>query len=226
MPFVSVVRSVRRARAESSSRDDRRGVGRRRRRRRSQPPSNEGAPGSVRPVAGRTTGHLGQSDHDPRQHRQHTAEQALTRLASCVMTANVDLLNREQAGCDHGGATSFPDRHLARHRHDSGQPRRPPIRRRHDWGHSVDVRGRAADEDEFDGRHDPVRASVLTMDTTASTALSPRNSPLTQSSTCGGSIGRADAVSTFGASGPATPRTQADFTSTDCEQATSTGRVG
>ena len=66
----------------------------------------------------------------------------------------------------------------------------------------------------------------LTMDTTGSTALSPGNSPPTQISTHGEFNSPRDCRGTFGSVGTAeATRIEADFTGTDCQQATFTGRV-
>ena len=53
-----------------------------------------------------------------------------------------------------------PDRHVARHRDDSGQSRRPESAGADERRHDVDVRGRAADEPAVVPRHDPLDASV------------------------------------------------------------------
>jgi hypothetical protein len=66
----------------------------------------------------------------------------------------------------------------------------------------------------------------LTMDTTGSTALSPVNSPPTGISTHGEFNSPRGCRGTFGSVGTAeATRIDADFTGTDCQQATFTGRV-
>ena len=66
----------------------------------------------------------------------------------------------------------------------------------------------------------------LTMDTTGSTALSPANSPPTGISTHGEFNSPRGCRGTFGSVGTAeATRIDADFTGTDCQQATFTGRV-
>ena len=53
-----------------------------------------------------------------------------------------------------------PDRHVARHRDDSGQSGRPESTGADERRHDVDVRGRAPDEHAVAARHDPLDASV------------------------------------------------------------------
>ena len=66
----------------------------------------------------------------------------------------------------------------------------------------------------------------LTMETTGSTALSPGNSPPTQISTHGEFNSPRGCRGTFGSVGTAeATRIEADFTGTDCQLATFTGRV-
>jgi hypothetical protein len=66
----------------------------------------------------------------------------------------------------------------------------------------------------------------LTMDTTGSTTLSPANSPPTGISTHGEFNSPRGCRGTFGSVGTAeATRIDADFTGTDCQQATFTGRV-
>lgn len=66
----------------------------------------------------------------------------------------------------------------------------------------------------------------LTIDTTGSTALSPGNSPPTQISTHGEFNSPRGCRGTFGSVGTAESiRIEADFTGTDCQQATFTGRI-
>jgi hypothetical protein len=66
----------------------------------------------------------------------------------------------------------------------------------------------------------------LTMQTTGSTALSPSNSPPTQISTHGEFNSPRGCRVTFGSVGTAeATRIEADFTGTDCQLATFTGRV-
>jgi len=66
----------------------------------------------------------------------------------------------------------------------------------------------------------------LTIDTTGSTALSPGNSPPTQISTHGEFNSPRGCRGTFGSVGTAdATRIEADFTGTDCQLATFTGRV-
>lgn len=66
----------------------------------------------------------------------------------------------------------------------------------------------------------------LTMETTGSTALSPSNTPPTQISTHGEFHSPRGCRGTFGSVGTAeATRIEADFTGTDCQLATFTGRV-
>ncbi|MEQ1907571.1 MAG: hypothetical protein ABMA15_02060 [Vicinamibacterales bacterium] len=66
----------------------------------------------------------------------------------------------------------------------------------------------------------------LTIDTTGSTALSPGNGPPTQISTQGEFNSPRGCRGTFGSVGAAdATRIEANFTGTDCQQATFTGRV-
>jgi hypothetical protein len=66
----------------------------------------------------------------------------------------------------------------------------------------------------------------LTMDTTGSTAVSPGNTPPTQISTHGEFNSPRGCRGTFGSVGTAeATRIEADFTGTDCDLATFTGRV-
>lgn len=66
----------------------------------------------------------------------------------------------------------------------------------------------------------------LTMETTGSTALSPGNSPPTEISTHGEFSSPRGCRGTFGSVGTAeATRIEADFTGTDCQLATFTGRV-
>jgi len=66
----------------------------------------------------------------------------------------------------------------------------------------------------------------LTMETTGSTALSPGNSPPTEISTHGEFNSPRGCRGTFGSVGTAqATRIEADFTGTDCQLATFTGRV-
>jgi hypothetical protein len=66
----------------------------------------------------------------------------------------------------------------------------------------------------------------LTMETTGSTALSPSNSPPTQISTHGEFNSPRGCRGTFGSVGTAeATRIEADFTGTDCQLATFTGRM-
>lgn len=66
----------------------------------------------------------------------------------------------------------------------------------------------------------------LTMDTTGSTALSPGNAPPTGISTHGEFNSPRGCGGTFGSVGNAeATRIEADFTGTDCQQATFAGRV-
>ena len=66
----------------------------------------------------------------------------------------------------------------------------------------------------------------LMMETTGSTALSPSNTPPTEISTHGEYASPRGCRGTFGSVGSAaTTRIEADFTGTDCQQATFTGRV-
>lgn len=66
----------------------------------------------------------------------------------------------------------------------------------------------------------------LTIDTTGSTAVSPGNSPPTQISTHGEFNSPRGCRGTFGSAGAAeATRIEADFTGTDCQLATFTGRV-
>ncbi len=66
----------------------------------------------------------------------------------------------------------------------------------------------------------------LTMTTTATTALTPGNTPPTQISTQGGFDSPRGCRGTFGSVGMAeATRIEADFTGTDCQQATFIGRV-
>jgi hypothetical protein len=66
----------------------------------------------------------------------------------------------------------------------------------------------------------------LTIDTTGSTALSPGGSPPTGISTHGEFNSPRGCRGTFGSVGTAeATRIEADFTGTDCQQATFTGRV-
>ena len=83
----------------------------------------------------------------------------------------------------------------------------------------------SADEHAVAARHNPVNASWLTMETTGSTALSPGNSPPTEI-THGEFNSPRDCRGTFGSVGTAeATRMEADFTGTDCQLATFTGRV-
>jgi hypothetical protein len=66
----------------------------------------------------------------------------------------------------------------------------------------------------------------LTVETTGSTALSPENSPPTEISTHGEFNSPRGCRGTFGSVGTAqTTRIEADFTGTDCQLATFSGRV-
>jgi hypothetical protein len=68
--------------------------------------------------------------------------------------------------------------------------------------------------------------SWLTMTTTATTAVTPGNTPPTQISTQGGFDSPRGCRGTFGSAGMAeATRIEADFTGTDCQQATFIGRV-
>ena len=68
--------------------------------------------------------------------------------------------------------------------------------------------------------------SWLTVTTTATTAVTPGNTPPTQISTQGGFDSPRGCRGTFGSVGMAeATRIEADFTGTDCQQATFIGRV-
>ena len=117
-------------------------------------------------------------------------------------------------------------RHVARHRHDPGQSRRPECPAADDRRHDLDVRGRPADEHAVAARHDPLDASVADDGHDRLDGADARQHPPTQISTHGEFNSPRGCRGTFGSVGTAqATRIEADFTGTDCQQATFTGRV-
>ena len=119
-----------------------------------------------------------------------------------------------------------PDRHLARHCDDSGQSWRPESPAADERRHDVDIRGASPDEHAVFARYDPLHAPVADDGDDGFDSSFAGKQPADRISTHGEFNSPRGCRGTFGSVGTAdATRIEADFTGTDCQLATFSGRM-